>query len=96
VPLLQLLVEMLHREVAVAFLVEELHPAQLGRWRPPRRRLAEPPVAQPVPALLLIAHQQPAKMPPRHAQNLARFLGCQAPLAIALQSLLEPEHKHLP
>jgi hypothetical protein len=36
VPLLQLLVKMLHREVAVALLIEDLHTRQLTRRRPPR------------------------------------------------------------
>ena len=90
VPLYQLLVEMLHREVAVALLVEDLHPGQLGQRRPPRRHLAQPPVAQPLRPVLLVAQQQPAEMPPRHAQNLARLLGRQPPLAVALQRLFEP------
>ncbi len=46
VPLHQLLVKMLYREVAVALLKEDLHPRQLGPRRPPRRHLAKPPVAQ--------------------------------------------------
>jgi len=96
VQLLQLLVEMLHREIAVTFLIEDLHPAQLGRRRPPRRDFAEPPIAQPRFSFLLIAHAQPPEMPARHAQQLAGLLGRQPPLAIALQRFFEPQHKDLP
>ncbi len=96
VPLHQLLVEMLHREVAVAFLVEGLHPRQLGRRRPPRRRLAEPSVAQPLGPFLRIAHRQSAEMTARHAEQLARLVRCQPPLAVALHRLFEPEHEDLP
>jgi hypothetical protein len=96
VPLYQLLVEMLYREIAVALLVEDLHPRQLRGRRPPRRGLAQSSVAQPVTALLLVAPQQPPEMAARHAEQLARLLGRQPPLAVALQRLFEPEHKHLP
>ncbi len=96
VPLHQLLMEMLHREIAVAFLVEHLHPRQLGRRRPPRRRLAEPPVAQTLGTLRVMAHQQPPEMPARHAEQLARILGRQPPLAVALHRFFEPEHEDLP
>jgi hypothetical protein len=96
VPLHQLLVEMLHREVAVALLVEDLHPRELGRRRPSRRRLAEPPVAQSLGTFLRIAHRQSAEMPARHAEHLARLLCRQPPLAVALHRFFEPEHEDLP
>jgi hypothetical protein len=96
VPTHQLLVEMLHREVAVALLVEHLHARELGRRRPPRRRLAEPPVAQTLGTLRVMAHQQPPEMPARHAEQLPRILGRQPPLAVALHRFFEPEHEDLP
>jgi hypothetical protein len=91
-----LLVERLHREVAAALLVEDLHAARLRGRRPPRRRPAQPPLAQPLGALFLAADEQPAEMPPRHARNLAGLLRAQPPLAAALHRLFEPEHENLP
>src|SRR6185437_13646097 len=85
-----------HREVAVALLIEDLHAAQLGHGRSPRRDLAEPAVAQSFSPFFLIAQQQPAEMPSRHAQHLTGLFGRQPPLAVTLHCLFEPEHKHLP
>jgi len=96
VPLHQLLVEMLHREVAVALPVEHLHSRQLGQRRPPRRRLAKPPVAQPLGPVLVVAPQQPPEMPAGHSQKLARLVGRQPTLPVALHRLFEPEHEDLP
>jgi hypothetical protein len=96
VPLLQLLVEMLHREVAVALLVEDLHARQLRRRRPPRRRPAEPAIAQPLLALLLVAHHQPAEIAPRHPQHFPGLVRRQPPFSIALQRLFESNYEYLP
>ena len=46
-PTHKLLVEMLHREVAVLLPEESLHPLELARRRTPRRYFADPPIAQP-------------------------------------------------
>jgi hypothetical protein len=64
----ELLVEMLRREVAIALAVEIVHPFKLARRRPPRRHLADPPIAQSLDPVLLIAHAQPSELPPRQAQ----------------------------
>ena len=73
-PLLHLLVEVLHREIAVALLVEPPHARQFRRRRPPRRRLAEPAITQSLPTLLVVAVDQSPKLTARHAQKLARPL----------------------
>ena len=96
VMLLHLLVEMLHREVPVALLIEGLHRAQLRRRRPSRRHLAQPPIAQPLGAVLLIAQQQPPEMPARHPQNLAGLLRRQPTLAVPLHRFFELQHEDLP
>jgi hypothetical protein len=46
-PLLQLLVKMLHREAAIAFLIQPQHAQDLLGRRPAARRPADPPIAQP-------------------------------------------------
>src|SRR5207248_3013218 len=45
-PLLQLLVKMLHREAAIAFLIQPQHAQDLLGRRPAARRPADPPIAQ--------------------------------------------------
>ena len=40
-------------------------------------------------AFLLVAPEQPAEMPPRHAQQLAGLLRRQPPLAVTLHRLFE-------
>src|SRR6516225_5378608 len=77
VPLHQLLVEVLHREVAVALPIKFVHPLELARRRTARRYLADPPIAQPLDAVLLVANAQPAEVPPRHAQQLPGLLARQ-------------------
>ena len=95
-PLDQVLVEVLHVHPAIALLIETLHPRQLGRRRPPRRPLADPPVVQPRDAILLVADAQPPEVPARHPQQLAGLLAGQPPLPVALERFLEPQHEHLP
>ena len=95
-PLLQLLVKMLHREVAVALLIEDLHAGQLGRRRPPRRGPAKPAIAQALSAILVVAHDQPAEIAPRHPQHLTGLVRRQPPLPVALQRLFESKHENLP
>jgi len=96
VPFLQLLVKMLHREVAVAFLIEDLHARQLARRRPPRRRPAEPPIAQTLNPFLVVAHHHPAEIPPRHAQHFPGLIRRQPAFPVALQRLFESKHEDLP
>jgi hypothetical protein len=96
VPLDQMLVKMLHVELAVALLVETLHPRQLGRRRPFRRRLADPPVMRSVDAVLLVARRQRAEIAPRPAEQLAGLLPRQSTLPVALQRLFETKHENLP
>lgn len=96
VPLDEMLVEVLHVHAAVALLVETLHARQLGRRRPLRRGLADPQVAQPLDAILLVAGHQAAEVPPRHAQQLPGLLARQAPLPVTLKRIFEPAHIDLP
>jgi len=58
--------------------------------------LPEPPVAQPLGPFLVITPQQPAEMPAGHPEQLARLVGRQLPLAVALHRFLEPQHQDLP
>ena len=95
-PLLQLLMKMLHREVAVALLIEDLHAGQLGRRRAARRHSAKPAIAQALFALLVVTHDQPAEIAPRHAEQLPGLVPRQPALPIALQRLFEPKHENLP
>src|SRR6516164_10947588 len=96
VPLHHLLVEVLHREVAVALPIKFVHPLELARRRTARRYLADPPIAQPLDAVLLLANAQPAEVPPRHAQQLPGLLARQPMLLVLLKRLLKPPHKNLP
>src|SRR6202041_1547968 len=73
-PLLQLLVEVLHREVRVFAPEHPQHPLQLFVRRPPRRSPAHAPVDQPVIALRLVAFRPALKRPHVNPQKLRRSL----------------------
>ena len=96
VPLHQLLVEVLHREVAVALPIELLHPLELARRRTARRYLADPPIAQPLDPILFVANAQPAEVPTGHAQQLPSLLARQPMLLVLLERFLKARHKNLP
>jgi hypothetical protein len=96
VPLHQLLMEVLHREVAVALPIKLVHPLELARQRTARRYLAEPPIAQPLDPVLLVANAQPAEVPSRHTQQLPGLLARQPMLLVLLESLLKARHEYLP
>src|SRR6516164_7047000 len=68
VPPHQLLVEMLHREVAIALTVKIVHPLKFTRRRPARRYFPDPAIAQTIDPVLLIANAQPPEITPRHPQ----------------------------
>src|SRR5205085_8042156 len=73
VPLLQLLVKMLHREAAIALLIQPQHVQDLRGRRATARPLADPPIAQ---ALRPLIAQPVAPAPERslrHPQHLRRF-----------------------
>jgi hypothetical protein len=70
--LLQLLVEVLHREVGVLVPEQSQHPLQLLLRRPLRRSAPHPPVNQPVIALRLKAFRPPLKSPHIDPENLRR------------------------
>ena len=95
-PLHQLLVEMLHREIAIALPVELLHPVKLALRRTVRRPLTDPSIAQAFDPVLLIANAQPPEMPPRHPQQLARLLSRQPLTLVLLKGLFKTPHKNLP
>ena len=95
-PLHKLLVEMLHREIAIALAVKLLHTIELTRWRSPRRDFANPPIAQALDPVLLVAVTQPAEITPRHPQQLSGFLGGEPMTSVLLKRFLKTRHKHLP
>jgi len=72
VPLLQLLVEVLHRKVRVLVPVKPQHPLQLFLRRTPRRSPAHAPVHQPVIALCLVAFRPALKRPHVDPEKLGR------------------------
>jgi hypothetical protein len=94
VPLHQ--VEVLHREVAVALPIKLVHPLELAPRRTARRYLADPPIAQPLDPILLVANTQPAEVPTGHAQQLPGFLARQPTLLVLLERFLKARHKNLP
>jgi len=96
VPSLQLLVKVLHREIAIEFLVKPPHPRQFRLWHPTRRRLAKPPITQSLRTILVIPDHQPAEMSARHAKQLTGLLRRQLPLPMALRRLFELKHENLP
>ena len=92
-PLLQLLVKMLHREAAIAFLIQPQHAQDLLGCRPAARRLADPPIAQTLRTLIAQPVAPTPKRPLRDPQHLRRFALRQlAPLRPLEQSL----ETHLP
>ena len=95
-PTLKLLVEVLHREVAVTLPVKLAHPLKFTLRRTARRDLADPAIAQPLAPVLLIAIAQSSEMAARHAQKLPRLLCVQPPTAILPKRLFKTRHKNLP
>ena len=92
----KLLVEMLHREVAVALPVKLLHALELTRRCPARRYFADSAIAQALAPLFLIAITQPAEMPSRHAQKLTCFVCVKPPTPVLSKRLFKTRHKNLP
>ena len=74
----QLLVKVLHREVAVAITVELPHAIQLAHRSPSRRHLADPPIAKTLDPFIRKANTQSTELPARHPQQLACLLRRQA------------------
>jgi len=74
VPLQEVLVEMLHREVCVLVPVKPEHPLQLRRWRPLRRRPPQPSIGKTCLALLLIPLRPALEGAHVDAQHLRRLL----------------------
>ena len=94
VPLPQLLVKVLHGEVAVALLVEPQHAQDLLGSRAPARRLADPPVEQPARPLVAQPSAPAAKRPLRDPQHLRRFLLVQLAPLMPVEQPLEPHLSH--
>jgi hypothetical protein len=84
VPLHHLLVEVLDREVAVALPIKFVHPLELTLRRTARRHFPDPPIAQPLDPVLLVANAQPPEVPSRHAQKLPSLLAGQPMLLVLL------------
>ena len=92
----EMLVKMLDVEIAIPFLEKPLHARQLGRRRPPRRRLAETAIAQTLHSVIVVADAHSAEVPSRHPQQFSRLLGGQTPLPVATQCLFKANHENLP
>ena len=73
VPLLQLLVEMLDREVGILVLKQTQHPLDLSLCRTLRRRLSKPPIRQPWRALIVEPVPPAAERPLVDPQHLGSF-----------------------
>ncbi len=89
-PLCQLLVKVLHRELAVALLVQTQHAQDLFGRRPPARRLADPPVDQPRRSLLAQPIAPAPERSLRDPQHLRRFLLAQFPSLMPIEQRCEP------
>ena len=89
VPLHQLRVEMLHREVPVASPEQSQHPRNLLGRRPMARRLAKPPVRQSRLALLRKPVPPAPERPLVNAQHLSRISLCDLAPLLAVQHALK-------
>jgi hypothetical protein len=96
VPPHQLLVEMLHCEVAITLTVKIVHPLEFTRRRPAWRYFADPAITQAFDPILLIANAQPPEITPRHPQQLAGFFSRQPMPLVLLKRLFKTRHKYLP
>ena len=85
VPLHQLLVKVLHREVRVLVAVKPEHPLQLFLRCPPRRSPAHPPIDKSRFALLLVTRRPALKRPHMHPQHLSRLLLCDLAPLLSIQ-----------
>jgi hypothetical protein len=95
-PTHHLLVEVFHREVAIALAEKLLHALELAFRRTARRYLADPPIAQPFDPFILIANAQPPEVPPRHAQQFAGLFPAQPMPFVVRKRLFKTSHKNLP
>ena len=82
----QVLVKMLHVPAPVTVPVQLQHQPQLPRRHPLRRRLAQPPVDQPLHPVLLVAVPIAPELPLRHPQQLARLQHRQSPRSQRLKT----------
>ena len=92
VPAAQRVVEVPDREAGIVLVVEPQHPLQLVLRRPPRRRLAHPPVDQPRCPVLRVAPAPAAEGPLAHPQRRCRLDVAQRPGLPAPQQLLKAHH----
>ena len=74
VPLRQLLVKMLHREIRILVAVKPQHPLQLFLRCPPRRSPAHSPIGKPGFALILVTRCPALERAYMHPQHLSRLL----------------------
>jgi hypothetical protein len=92
----ELLVEMLHREVAIARAVKIVNSLKLMRRRMPGRHFADPPIAQALDPILFIANHKAPEIPARHSQHFPGFLPGPPASLVLLKRLFETRHKSLP
>ena len=89
VPLDQLLVEVLDGEALVGFVIQPEHALELVLGRTMRRRPADPPIDQPVSAVLLVAPPPTTQGPLADPQRRGRLGMAQTALVPTLQQFLE-------
>jgi hypothetical protein len=90
VPLHQLLVKVLHREVRVTASVQIQHPRNLRHARPPRRALPQPAVSQAHRTLITQAIAPAPKRPFADPKQLRRLDLAQPAALLAIQQPLKP------
>jgi hypothetical protein len=90
VPLHQLLMEVLDREVGIVPTIKPQQAQDLVFRRPPARRLADPPVGKPLRPLVAQPIAPAAKRPLAHPQHLRRLALAQPAPLVPIQQRLEP------
>jgi hypothetical protein len=90
VPLHQLFVKVLDREIGIVLAIEPQHAQDLVFRRPPARRLADPPVDKPLRPLVSEPIAPAAERPLAHPQHLRRFDLVQLAPLVTLQQRFEP------
>jgi hypothetical protein len=94
VPLHQLLVKMLHREIPVLVAVKPEHPLQLFLRRPPRRSPTHPPIGKSRFALILVTRRPALKRAHMHPQHLGCLRLCDLAPLLPLQQTRKTHPTH--
>src|SRR5262245_455887 len=89
VPLHQLLVEMLHREVRVLVAEQTQHPFQLPPRRTLRRGQVQPAILEPFCSILLIPFRPALKRPHANTKHTGRLFLCDLASGLLIQKTLK-------